>query len=248
MTKDQFIQMAVERGADALWFVAGALTTAAWQNRTRLWNAAVCAGPFRTKSVRISAAYLIRIEIDGKHLLVRGHRIRDQFQPVGGVYKYLPHAKSRLEDLGVTTDQCFPVDQDSRSDLRIRVPGKNVAKFLRWFDESRDRECNPWREFFEELVEPGLLSREVFPHAQFRYVKRDERRVRWSAELETREILVFDVFELVPTPEQEAELRRLAAAPGPDHVFAAEARLRRRGFQAGAEPAERIAPTAEWML
>jgi hypothetical protein len=248
VTRQQLVEMAFERGMDFAIFVAGALAKGSWANRTRLWNTVLCSGPFRRKSVRISAAYLIRIEFEGKHLLVRGGRIRDQFQPVGGVYKYMPHAHSKLEDLGVKPDKSFAIDEDSKNDLRIRVPGKNVAKVLRWFDESRDRECNPWREFFEELVAPGLLSHAVFPHAQFRYVKRDERRVRWTEELKTYEILVFDVFELVPTPEQEAELRRLMAAPGLDHVFAAEGRLRQRGFQPNAEPSERIAPTAEWML
>ena len=43
----------------------------------------------KNEDVRFSISYLIRIKIPGtsKFLLVRGHRIKDQFQPVGGVYK-----------------------------------------------------------------------------------------------------------------------------------------------------------------
>ncbi len=245
-------QQMIDRAFDGVWnvgvFVAGTLAAWVWSNRTRLWNAALCATLYRRKFVRISAAALVRIEVHGEYLLVRGNRIKDQFQPVGGVYKYMPYAKGRLEGLGVKDDKSFPIDEDSKNDLRIRVPGKNVPKLLRWFDESRDRECNPWREFFEELVSPGLLPQAAFPHAQFRFVKRDERPVHWSDEFRTREILVLDVFELVPTPEQEAELKRFAARPGRDYIFVAEERMRQRGFQPGAKPAERIAPTAEWML
>nr|WP_241158244.1 hypothetical protein [Adlercreutzia sp. ZJ138] len=35
----------------------------------------------------MSAAYLFRIKVGGKYLLIRGNRIKDQYQPVGGVYK-----------------------------------------------------------------------------------------------------------------------------------------------------------------
>src|SRR5690606_24412106 len=43
----------------------------------------------KDEDVRFSISYLIRIEIpdSSKFLLVRGHRIKDQMQPVGGVYK-----------------------------------------------------------------------------------------------------------------------------------------------------------------
>lgn len=248
MTTEKMVEIAVEAGEKLAWSVAGIVAFGAWENRIRLWNAAMCAGPFRFRSVRISASYLIRICIDGKYLVIRGGKLRDQFQPVGGVYKYMPHAKSRLEDLQVRPDQSFAPDKDTPDDLRIRLPGKHVPTLLRWFDKSRDRECNPTREFFEELVDPGLIDGTKFPFAQFRYVKRVERRLRWSPELRVWEILVFDVFELVPTPDQQIEFRRLAGTPGPDHAFVPESRLRVRGFQPGAYPEERVAPTAEWML
>ena len=39
------------------------------------------------KNIRLSCAYLFRIKYNGKYLLVKGNRI-DQYQPIGGVYKY----------------------------------------------------------------------------------------------------------------------------------------------------------------
>ena len=39
------------------------------------------------KKIRLSCAYLFQIKQDGKYLLIKGNRI-EQYQPVGGVYKY----------------------------------------------------------------------------------------------------------------------------------------------------------------
>ncbi|MFR7650579.1 MAG: hypothetical protein ACLUYK_04905, partial [Eggerthella lenta] len=51
------------------------------------------------KRIRISAAYLFRIKIDERYLLILGGNI-DQYQPVGGVYKFFPSAKIIREELG----------------------------------------------------------------------------------------------------------------------------------------------------
>lgn len=58
MTTRKVIEFAVEAGKNLGWMIAGALLTGARANRTRLWNATLCGGPFRFASVRISAAYL----------------------------------------------------------------------------------------------------------------------------------------------------------------------------------------------
>ena len=51
---------------------------------------------YREKNIRLSFSYLFRIEVDGKYLLVRGHRMNNQFQPIGGVYKVYDEGKSFL--------------------------------------------------------------------------------------------------------------------------------------------------------
>lgn len=42
---------------------------------------------FKNEEIRVSAAYLFRIKIENKYLLVKGNKI-SQYQPIGGVYKY----------------------------------------------------------------------------------------------------------------------------------------------------------------
>ena len=60
------------------------------ENHSNLLLWLKCNSVFRDKDIRISISYLFRIKVKGKYLLVRGDRIKNQFQPVGGVYKRLP--------------------------------------------------------------------------------------------------------------------------------------------------------------
>ena len=50
------------------------------------------------KNVRLSCAYLFRIRYNNKYLLIRGNRI-DQYQPIGGVYKYYDSFNGLKENL-----------------------------------------------------------------------------------------------------------------------------------------------------
>ena len=56
---------------------------------------------FRNTWIRVSVSYLVRIEHKGRFLLIRGSRYPDQFQPVGGVYKFNPSAVSLFNKWGV---------------------------------------------------------------------------------------------------------------------------------------------------
>ena len=50
------------------------------------------------KNIRLSCAYLFRIRYNNKYLLIKGNRI-DQYQPVGGVYKYYDSFNGLKENL-----------------------------------------------------------------------------------------------------------------------------------------------------
>src|SRR5690606_8345104 len=75
---------------------------------------------------------------------------------------YYPGAQSVFDDLGVLKDNLLPIDDLSRGDLRVQVPGKNIAKFLTWYDSARNRENDPKREFREELYGANILPGEKF--------------------------------------------------------------------------------------
>lgn len=96
--------------------------------RGKLWVCFLATTIYRNRHIRISAAYLFKINIDGKYLLVKGRNI-NQLQPVGGVYKRLPDSSTLFQNLEILDDKCIPICDTTRQDLRIRVKGKHLANF-----------------------------------------------------------------------------------------------------------------------
>ncbi|MCR6481435.1 hypothetical protein M8542_01260 [Amycolatopsis sp. OK19-0408] len=119
---------------------------------------------YRRTRVRVSVSYLLRVERNGKYLLVRGKRYSNQFQPIGGVYKVNPSAQAAFRRWKVETDDLIPIDTSSQNDLRIWIKGSHLLSFVRWFESGKNREVGPMRELYEELVMPHLLEE------KFRYV------------------------------------------------------------------------------
>ena len=198
--------------------------------------------------VRISASYLYRIRVDDKYLLVKGQRF-DQFQPVGGVYKVHPSSSGRRRDLGVLDDDLLVPDDVSDGDLRVRVLGKNLLPFVRWFEEGRGRETDGWREFYEELIATDLLPREVFRVIKYDRIKRIYRPMQYSPWAASQELLIADILELLPTDDQLVALRQLRSRIDRRVLWASEKQIRRLGAEDGAaNQATRIAQTAVWTI
>jgi hypothetical protein len=202
-------------------------------------------------SIRISASYLIRIERGGKYLLIRGGRYPNQFQPVGGVYKYHPSAGALLQQWGARGDDLIPKDSVSSGDLRIRVSARSVLKVVRWFESGKNREIGVWREFYEELVQPGLLPFEPFKHIACDFIGRRIEPMRYSEYAQAYELLIADIFELLPTVEQGPLLDELQKneQSHSDHLVWVDAeRIKRRGAVPGVPQHYEIPVTAEWIL
>lgn len=157
---------------------------------------------YRDEQIRLSFSYLYRIKINGKYLLVRGNRLRNQYQPVGGVYKYCQEGKRFLEDIQCVGDIRMNNTEDD-NDLRIKIKGKNVLKFFDWFLSMKDREYDPLREFREELIDTGILPSQEFDVIQYRKVTVYKTAVQYSQWMQCNEILYSDIFELQPTERQK---------------------------------------------
>lgn len=246
-----------ESWEDARGFALGVLGTIlfflversiAWWSWIRLW--AIAATKYRNTLVRVSASYLYRICIDGQYLLVSGVRIPDQYQPVGGVYKRLPESRTIMSELGVLDDNCIAIDESSRDDIRVRLKGKHLVKFLRWHKEGAGREVETWREFFEELVRPEILPAEIFPYLMTRHVRSIRTNIRYSSHYQSHQILLADVVEPILTDPQTAVLRDLAGQNGTTaFLWATEDLIRARGHDRSTKQrVARISETAEWIL
>jgi len=183
---------------------------------------------FANQHIRVSIAYLFRIKVDAHYLLIKGQRI-DQFQPVGGVYKYYPEEIRELfTKLDVRDDKFMPIDDSSRDDLRIRVPGRHLLTFIDWFNSEKNRETEQQREFYEELVKPGYLS------TAFDRVTPLYRYTVWRSLIKSpysglTELMVYQVFDLRLTAAQEAELKALQQRQIKELRWVTEEQIKRLG-------------------
>jgi len=195
--------------------------------------------------IRCSFSGLIRIEVDGLHLLVRGARLTHQYQPVGGVYKHLPPSLMELQRLGVQDDNKIPVDGDSKDDLRVRLPGGNIQRFCEWFQSRRGREIDPWREFHEELVDTGIVDRTVFPYISCSFYRTHVTGVRWSEFMKCNELMVSEIFVMHPTPDQHSHLRATQNRKSESFRWVTRDEILGGGLVSGVAT---ISPTAEWLF
>ena len=182
------------------------------------------------RPIRITVAYLFRIEIDGKYLLVKNNRNVPGFQPVGGVYKYLKRENAEFfDELMLTSDTRIARDVISEDDLRLEMKRRHrLLRFIKWFNKGKHREVDPWREFYEELVRPGILSQKNFPYIQYRYVRRHSQ-LEYSQHHKIKEYKVADIYELqLSTEAQKEEIRQLMIDGHPDVVFANADEVRNR--------------------
>lgn len=170
-------------------------------------------GKYRNKDIRFSISYLFKIRIPetDKYLLVLNRRIENQLQPVGGVYKRYGDDKL-FEKWGCSVDNKqngLDVDSESEGDLRFKVTGKNVVKVIRWFDEGKEREVSAEREFIEELINTSIVDDKIFSQIKYKHIRRFSKHLKWSEFFSCFEVLVFDVFELLPNGEQKEALKAL---------------------------------------
>lgn len=195
----------------------------------------------RSKMVRISAAYLFRIKIDGKYLLVKGSRF-PHYQPVGGVFKVSPKGQSFLATIAAQDDDLIPIDQTSEADLRIRVRGASLSRFYSWFESRSGREDAPWREFQEELISTSIIPSNPFPYIFHEYQGRVVDKIRFSPYADSFEIIMADIYELLPTREQEDALRSTQATTQDEFGWFSAEEIKRRGVLPGTP---NVVPIAE---
>ncbi|WP_430610438.1 hypothetical protein [Enterococcus sp. DIV0876] len=161
------------------------------------------------KKIRLSLSYLFQIKDDGKFLLIHGNRIQ-QYQPIGGVYKYYDtfnNIKQVLEVSDESNEHFF-----EEADLRIEAPAKNIMKVLEWFKTRKNRETTVTREFIEEIIEPGLLDIEDLKEVRFEYVNTKETGLRYSHYFKMDEYLSYDVYRVTLPEKLMEKLKKNAAS------------------------------------
>ncbi len=171
-----------------------------YENRKR-WNLYATKIYKCGKPVRVTVAYLFRIEVNGEYVLIKRHKKdRIGYQPVGGAFKYFKEENRELFDkLGIEPCNHVPRDEDTEHDLRVIIrKRKNLMEFLKWFESRKNREMDPWREFYEELIDPGLLPAEAFRHIKYAYIGKHEEGILRSPVFPEDEYRYAEIYELRP--------------------------------------------------
>lgn len=173
---------------------------------------------YMNKDVRMSISYLFRIKVNGKYLLVK-NRKGNYYQLVGGAYKTLPSSNAVFTKFEVKPDRRYQTTNGiSKSDLRFMVPGKYVINMIDWFYSQKDREICQWREFCEELLTTNILDKHKFRYIDFSYSKTLQTPLKKAKGFDYQEILIYEIFDLVPNPEQEAYLESLCNQGDTDEI------------------------------
>ena len=188
--------------------------TIVWENREYLLTfLKTKIASYKNKDIRFSISYLLKIQIPNtnRYLLVLNRRIENQLQPVGGAYKRYGD-DSLFNKWGYKPDNRsngLCVDEKSVSDLRFMVKGKYVLDVIRWFESMHEREINPIREFKEEVLTTRILNKDTFDSIDYKHLRRFSKNLVWSDFFKCYEVLIYDVFELIPNNEQVLALIEL---------------------------------------
>ncbi|MCO6175871.1 hypothetical protein NHF50_12535 [Flavobacterium sp. NRK F10] len=188
--------------------------TIVWENRNNLTTYfKTKIGSYKNKDIRFSISYLFKIQIPNtnKYLLVKNRRIENQLQPVGGAYKRYGDDSlfNKWEYKPDNNRNGLNVDEKSASDLRFMVKGKFAIEVMNWFESMQEREINPNREFKEELLDTNILDSKIFQNINYKHIRRFSKNLVWSEFFSCYEVLVYDVFELIPNEEQKLALIEL---------------------------------------
>lgn len=169
--------------------------------------------------IRISFAYLYRIKVADKYLLVKNERGTGKYQPIGGVYKLKENELIELKNrYHVIDDDKVSIDRSSRDDYRLKLENKYLRKFVKRFNRNAERERvdNLCREFNEELVKTGIVN---WSQITYRFCGRHMTEIKFKNHFQSYELLLADVVELMPTKEQEKDLQILLANNSENYYF-----------------------------
>lgn len=187
---------------------------------------------FRNKDVRFSISYIFRIKVKDKYLLVK-NRKGNYYQPVGGAYKTLPGIELIFRKYKVQPDSRFETSHGiAKNDLRFRVKGKNVMNIINWFNSRENREISQWREFCEELLTTNIISdKHAFRFIDYSYSTTLQTPMKKAKKLDCQEILIYEIYDLIPNDEQKIELERMLSIGDTEQVkFADEVLIKNLGF------------------
>ena len=160
--------------------------------------------------IRISFAYLFRIKVDNRYLLVMNERGLGKYQRVGGVYKCEPKEYEFLtKKFCIEDDRHLASHKKAKNDYRMFVEASKLRRFVKRFQKgsNRENEKDLSREFREEILSTCGFDNQVFQSMSYKMVGRLFDKIAFSKPFQCYELIMADIAEVILTPEQEDYLR-----------------------------------------
>jgi predicted nuclease of restriction endonuclease-like RecB superfamily len=171
--------------------------------------------------VRVSAANLVKIELDGKILLCLNKKRlaagKKVYTPFGGSTEFYPSAKPFLDSL--------KVEYEKGNDLRLMIDEDKLPEFEKWFYQKKDRETSPYRELKEELVEEEQVLPDLPPDAvDFEYLGTVTERTITDRPGQEGKVTerYLEIYKAKFKPEYEQKIREALEKPDSHLVLVTE--------------------------
>ena len=147
------------------------------------------------ENIRISCASLCRFLVDDRLLLLLNKNRRDQ-----GIYELSPLGGAlEAHTPAIFTRFNVQPEKENSLDLRFFMDIQQLDDFRTWFSSRQDRETDPFREIYEELVEEaGVLSELKADDLKIfhRYTYEDEKETQRSGVTGAMTHYFLEVFEV----------------------------------------------------
>lgn len=196
-----------------------------YENAIFFWNVSYFKF-YQRKKFRLSFSGLIRIQAsNGKYLLVESKKVKGKFQLPGGVHRYYD---SWVDPEILQEDSAL--NNIPKFDMRFSVkPGQEykIRKVLSKFEQGKDREKDPRREYFEELVNTKILPNEKFGDPVF--VHKDtistDFELTNGKSSEYCSTYRYELFDLKLNTEQQKYIDELSRKSSSKYIFASKHEL-----------------------
>lgn len=181
------------------------------------------------ETLRCSFSYLIKISVKDqhgldRHLLVYNSKIGG-FQPPGGVYKY--YDDFVLKQLGASDHD----KMHQKNDLRLTIPSRKYADLFKWFKTRMGRESGQEREFYEELIETGVLPQKLFSYGEFKFLRSFRTPIKRSEHFDNiLEMKYFEVYDLILNKAQTEYLLKQLDKKSDLIQFASTEEINKKGY------------------
>lgn len=151
--------------------------------------------------LRVSCGSMCRFHVEDKYLLILNRNRRSkglyQLSPIGGAIAF--HNPAIVERFNMH------LEKPEINDLRFRTTTDHLDAFQEWFYQRQEREINPFREIYEELVEEESVLDDLQESSldiQFLHILEDSKPTERAGATGLFTQYFFELFDVQVTDQK----------------------------------------------